>query len=328
MKRHGLSLLLLGMATSAAPLACNDSTAQNLAAAIAAEAKPEPKPAPSALPTPVVTAAVATPLPSVAPVSLESLPAVAKFKQTNTYNGNVTYVPADCRGPYDVVLHFHGAHPYVKELVEKAGLHAVVTVFNAGNGAEKYAQAFGAGGTLSSLLRQITRAVAPLCAGSDAKPRRIALSAWSAGYGAVEKLLARPEDRERIDAVLLADGLHAGFTHPAKRQFAPNALQAFREFGELAKQGKKLFAITHSTIATDGYGSTTECSRLLLDALSVPCEGQLVSGHAGSFSIEGTPGADAPAHIQQFRRMDETLLSKLRVRWSKSPDETSGSRGT
>jgi len=140
--------------------------------------------------------------------------------------------------------------------------------------------------------------------------------AWSAGYAAVEKLLSREEDRERVDAALLADGLHAGFANVWKRQFAPNALEAFRDFGELAKQGKKLFAITHSSIMTDGYGSTTECSRLLLKDLNVPCDGELVSGKSGDFSIEGFTGVDAPAHIVQFRQMDTTLLSKLRERWA------------
>ena len=269
-------------------------------------------------PAPVVASA-APAVPSAtapAPVTPESLPATPRFRQTNTYNGNVVFVPEGCQGPYDLILHFHGAHPYVRELVEKAGIAAVVVIYNSGNGAERYAQAFQAGGMLSSLLRQVDMAVTPLCTGADAKPRRIALSAWSAGYAAVEKLLTRPEDRERIDAVLLADGLHAGFTHVWRREFAPNALQAFRDFSSLAKADKKLFALTHSTIATDGYASTTECSRLLLRELGVPSEGQFVSGRAGSFSIEGSAGTDAAAHVEQFRQMDTTLLAKLRARWS------------
>ena len=252
-----------------------------------------------------------------APVSPDTLPAVVTFRQTNTYNGAIVYVPHGCQDTYDVILHFHGAHPYVRELAEKTNINAVVAVFNAGNGAEKYSQAYGAGGTLSSLLRQIDMATAPLCPG--AKLGRVALTAWSAGYGAAERLVSREEDRQRVDAVLLADGLHAGFTDPWKRAFAPNALQAFRDFGALAKDGKKLFAITHSSIMTDGYGSTTECSRLLLKALDVPCDGDLVSGKSGNFSIDGFTGEDKAAHIVQFRQMDKNLLSKLRERWASRP---------
>lgn len=266
--------------------------------------------------TPAAPSASASAASEPRPVTLDSLPAVLRFRQTNTYNGNVVYVPEDCHGPYDVILHFHGAHPYVKELLEKAGIRAVVTIFNSGNGAEKYAQAFHAGGMLSSLMRQVEMATRPLCSGQDAKPRRIALTAWSAGYAAIEKLLARPQERERIDAVLLADGLHAGFTDPRKRKLAANALLAFREFGALAKSNEKLFAITHSSIHTDGYASTTECAKLLLDSLNVPSEGELVSGKAGSFSIEGSAGVDAAAHVAQLRQMDVSLLSKLRARWS------------
>jgi hypothetical protein len=239
-----------------------------------------------------------------------------RFKQTSTYNGNVVFVPEDCSGPFDVVLHFHGAYPYVKEVVEKANLRSVVAVFNAGNGAERYGQAFQPAGTLSSLLKQVSAAAGPLCGGSTAKPKRVALSAWSAGYAATEKLVTRPEDRARVDAVLLADGLHAGFIDPFKRVFAPNALQVFRELGEQAKRGDKLLAITHSSIATDGYASTTECSKLLLKSLNVPARGPWVSGDAGAFSIEGSAGDDKAAHITQFRRMDATLFSKLRARWA------------
>jgi hypothetical protein len=266
---------------------------------------------------PSSVASVAPAVPAAAAKILPATPApdALSFRKTSTYNGAVVYVPSGCQGAYDVVMHFHGAHPYVKDLLEKADIHAVLAVFNAGNGAEKYSQGYGAGGTLSSLLRQVEMAAAPLCSGADAKPRRVALTAWSAGYGGVEKLLSREEDRDRVDAVLLADGLHAGFTDRWKRTLAPNALQAFRDFGELAKQGKKLFAITHSSIVTDGYASTTECSRFLLAALNVPCDDPLVSGKSSAFSIEGFTGNDKAAHIVQFRQMDATLLSKLRARW-------------
>jgi hypothetical protein len=267
------------------------------------------------------TQAAAAPIPSTsatapAPATAAAPPRKVSFRQTTTYNGATVYVPETCQGSYDVLMHFHGAQPYVKDEVEAANIDAVVAVFNAGNGAEKYSQAFQANGTLSSLLHQIELAAAPLC-GNDAKPRRVALVGFSAGFAAVEKMLAREEDRARVDAALLVDGLHAGFIDVRRRQMAPNALQAFRDFGELAKQGKKLLAITHSSIMTDGYASTTECSRYLLTALGVPVEGELVSAKSGDFSIQGFDGNDKTAHIVQFRQMDQTLLSKLQERWSR-----------
>jgi hypothetical protein len=260
-------------------------------------------------------AEVSAPAPAPQPVETPPTPAAKapsaplSFRQTVTYNGAPVYVPEGCSQSYD------GVHTLVRDKMQNANVNAVLAVFNAGNGAEKYSQAYQAGGTLSSLLKQIQMAVAPLC-GADAQPKRIALLGFSAGYAAVEKILSRPEDRERVDAALLADGLHAGFTDVWKRQMAPNALQAFRDFGELAKQGKKLFAITHSSIMTDGYASTTECSRYLLTALGVPVEGPLVSAKSGDFSIQGFDGNDKTAHIVQFRQMDQTLLSKLRERWA------------
>ena len=315
-------VLALGGAVGAAVLLANSgsSTAENLAATLAMAEQPVAAatartPAAPAAPSAIPAAPVPAPTSpaSAAPVALDALPPALKFQQTNTYNGAIVYVPEGCHDTYDLVMHFHGAHPYVKELIEKANINAVVAVFNAGNGAEKYSQAYGAGGTLNSLVRQIDMATAPLCAG--AKAGRIALTAWSAGYGAAERLVSREEDRARVDAILLADGLHAGFMDRWKRNFAPNALQSFRDYAELAKKSEKLFAITHSSIATDGYGSTTECSKLLLKALDVTCESTLISGKSGNFSIEGFTGEDKAAHIAQFRQMDVNLLSKLRARW-------------
>src|SRR5207244_3237469 len=51
----------------------------------------------------------------------------------------------------------------------------------------------------------------------SAKLGRLALSAWSAGYGSVSAILRVPTNAKRVDAVLLADGLHSDFvgrTHP------------------------------------------------------------------------------------------------------------------
>ena len=312
------ALVFAGLAAVQAQATAEQLTGARVAAELRARPVETPKAGATlnAAPPSSVASAASTPLVDAA-ASAARATAPVSFRQTNTYNGNVMYVPEDCSGDYDVVLHFHGAHPYLKDLAQKANLRAVVAVYNAGNGAERYAQAFQAGGVLTSLLRQIEMAAAPLCGGESAKPRRVALSAWSAGYGACEKLVTRTEDRERVDAVLLADGLHAGFADPYRRQFAPNALQAFRDFGELAKRGEKLFAITHSSIATDGYASTTECSKLLLELLDVPSEGSFVSGQSGAFSIEGSAGEDKAAHISQFRQMDSTLYAKLGARWSR-----------
>ena len=37
------------------------------------------------------------------------------------------------------------------------------------------------------------------------------LGSWSAGYGAIREILKTPGSCERVDAVLLIDGMHAGY---------------------------------------------------------------------------------------------------------------------
>src|SRR5688572_24019421 len=77
-----------------------------------AQRSEKPRQAPSR--TPSAASAAGEP----APISPESLAPTPSFRQTNTYNGNVVFVPEGCHGPYDLILHFHGAHPYVREAVE------------------------------------------------------------------------------------------------------------------------------------------------------------------------------------------------------------------
>ena len=67
-------------------------------------------------------------------------------------------------------------------------------------------------------------------------PRRIALSGWSAGYGAVFRVLDRERDAVRVDAVLLADGLHASLDQTSKyeRHVSIDHMAPFTAFADEA----------------------------------------------------------------------------------------------
>ena len=87
----------------------------------------------------------------------------------------------------------------------------LVIYCNWGIGSGAYEDPFAAPGTFSQVIASITAGVRELCP-TAAEPKRIGLSAWSA------ELTARcgassisSTDAARVDSVLLADGLHAGF---------------------------------------------------------------------------------------------------------------------
>jgi len=227
--------------------------------------------------------------------------------------------------PYDLLIHFHGAPAVLETAFEKSGIDGVLVIYNWGIGSGAYEDAFQSPGTFGAMLSRIQEGVRELCP-SAAAPKRIGLSGWSAGYGAIWRILDRSGDAARVDSVLLSDGLHAGFVgNEHEREVNPAQMAAFTLFADQATQDKRLFAITHSSIATP-YASTTETSSFLLDAQGVsrmPMSSpgprpdmQLTSmADRGSFHVRGFSGMDKAAHASQLYSFGELLLPYLHERW-------------
>jgi hypothetical protein len=240
----------------------------------------------------------------------------------------VISLTAGCRAvqkPYDVLLHFHGAPPVLETAFEKSGIDGALVIYNWGIGSGAYEDPFAAPGSFNQLLAGLTNGIRELCPNA-AEPKRIGLSAWSAGYGAVWRILDRASDAARIDSVLLSDGLHCGFVgNERERQVNPAQMAAFELFADQAVADKRLFAITHSTIATP-YASTTETSSYLLDAEGVtriqvdmpgPRPDMDLTSRAdrGSFHVRGFAGQDKAAHANQLYAFGDLLLPYLKERW-------------
>ena len=249
-----------------------------------------------------------------------------------TRAGNVVVIPADClpwEGPYDVVVHFHGVHTALEPALVQSGLPAVLLITNDGIGAGAYARKYQFEQSLPWLLKGVDRVMQERCPMPGRRVGRVALSAWSAGFAAVQKILGWPRQFDRVDAVLLADGLHARMDdHGVLSQ---GDLAPFLRFAREAVAGRKLMAVTHSAIVTGGYASTTETADYLLDRLSIvpthPGDDEnefgmlpVTVGERGSFHVMGFAGGDKAAHISHQRGMGLTLLPLLRDWWSPPSD--------
>ncbi|HET9954861.1 MAG TPA: hypothetical protein VFQ61_10170 [Polyangiaceae bacterium] len=251
-----------------------------------------------------------------------------------TLGGRVISIPEGCRSvekPYNLVIHFHGAPTSMEPAFEKSGIGGVLAILNLGIGSGKYEDAFQAPSAYPELLRRVSEVVREMCPGADASGRfkHVALSAWSAGYGSVWRILDRQNHADQVDAVLLADGLHAGFEPDGERTRTVNSAQmaAFALYADRAASGEKLFAITHSSILTP-YASTTETSSYLLEQENVArvalnAQGpranmMLISrGDRGNFHVQGYAGNDKPDHCDHLHAIGDTLFPYLRERWSR-----------
>jgi hypothetical protein len=245
--------------------------------------------------------------------------------------GRVVYVPQGCRSVadrYDLMVHFHGAPAVVEQAFERSELDGVLVTVNLGIGSGAYEDAFAGPGSYDAMLAGIAATVARLCPGAAREARRVALTGWSAGYGAIRRILDRVEDARRVDAVLLADGLHTGFEGSKwSRQVSAVGMAPFTLFADEAVAGRKLFALTHSSIETP-YASTTETASFLLDVENVdrvptsapgPRPGMVQSSAAdrGHFHVRGYAGNDKTAHCDHLHAFGDILLPYLRERWAK-----------
>jgi hypothetical protein len=249
-------------------------------------------------------------------------------KRLVTTGGRVISLPNGCRTvsrPFDLLVHFHGAPSSLEPTFERSGIDAVFVVLNLGLGSGRYDEAFRYGNGFDALLARTNAALRDLCPSAVTKVARVGLSAWSAGYGAIFRLLER--DAHRVDAVLLADGLHASFEPggEAEHRIAVEQIAPFLTYADEAVAGKKLFALTHSAITTT-YASTTQTADFLLAQQTAertpvtapgPRPGMMPStrADAGDFHVLGFEGGNERAHCDHLHAFGDTLLPYLKRRW-------------
>jgi hypothetical protein len=229
-------------------------------------------------------------------------------------------------GEFDLVVHFHGHDPARKEWV-RVMKREIFVAMTLGERSGPYETAFTPADALSNLVTETERLVSEQ-AGKPARARRIALSAWSAGYGAVEAILRTPYGKKRVDSVVLLDGLHCDY---AEGGLNAAQMEPFVAFAKRAAAGERLMVVSHSSIIPPGYASTTETSNYLIDKLgsrpvpakprrSDPLGLELRSRfdrkdfHVLGFSGNGT--LDHCAHLGLFR---DILKVHLVPRWKRAP---------
>jgi hypothetical protein len=224
----------------------------------------------------------------------------------------------------NVIIHFHGAHTTVIPRYLASGLDAVLVIINLGLFSGPYTNAYALRANVDGLLERIKLGIAEQCGLADASITRLALSSWSAGYGATEQFLRwRPE---RVDAVLLADGLHVGFIDRQTRAVNLKSLEVFVRFAQQATRGDKLMYITHSSIIPVDYAGAAETAMAVSQAAHAPTwmvneerygMHQVTAARRGEFYVEGFAGNDKPAHAKHLYSIHKTSFARLREYWER-----------
>jgi len=257
--------------------------------------------------------------------SSETTPYRAKL----TARGAELYVPPwfmpNNKGRYDLIVHFHGLGKLQEGNLDRSQINAAVVSINLGIGTDGYGSAFRDAQSFTKLLDETQAELDKSGRAPNAKLGRLALSAWSAGFVSVAKIMSDPSNAEKVDAVVLADGFFTSFTNVKKRIINTPSLERFVALVDTASKGDKLFVITHTAIPTQDYPSVEETVTKLLEMTSSQKTPSTAVGprnmhetytvHRGAFHVKGYEGLTAGDHIKQIQAMGETIYPYLRTRW-------------
>lgn len=233
------------------------------------------------------------------------------------HGGADVYATGDALAPdgsYTLVLHLHGGGA-ARRLVLPEAKALVLATIDRGATSSAYADVFRRRADFDATLAAIDAAVGQR-AGTRARAERLVLSAWSAGYAGVAGVLTHSAEDPALRGVVLVDSVHAAFDakrEPDARQLEP-FLRAARRSLEEPRFG---FLLTHSSITTDGYASTTQSADALLELLRVssdrverpvaPGLRQLRVARERGFELRGFEGAGRDDHCAQLALLPELI---------------------
>lgn len=220
----------------------------------------------------------------------------------------------------DLLIHFHGAGFVVKNAVEYQNTDIISVAVNIGSGSKVYFEAFKNKEVFNKLIDSIQMNCSQMLK-REINIKRIHLSGFSAGYGAIKSILSFPEYFDIVSSVILLDGLHTSYIPDKKVLFEggkidSSALDIFMKLAAYSAENKspaKKFLITHSEIFPGTFASTTETTDYLIHALAFKRQPVLKWGPLGmqqfsevkknNLTVLGYAGNSAPDHVDHLHAL-------------------------
>ncbi len=171
----------------------------------------------------------------------------------------------------DLVIHLHGAPTVVEKNLQQSRLNAVLVNVTLNGLSDVYKQQFSKPEIFATLLIE-TQDQVRQSRQLPNKPKinRVLVVSFSAGFGGVRELLKTDAIYERIDALVMADSIYAGYTPNTKPpEVDPGAMTGFLRFARDAAAGKKSLVISHCELRPETYASTAETADYLLHQLKL-----------------------------------------------------------
>lgn len=247
-------------------------------------------------------------------------------------SGAEVFVPTGLggAGTVDLVVHFHGVSSVTERELAAAGVRAVLVTVNYRGLSAAYERPMSDPRAFDDLLDQaLVELKARGVLTVSGRWRRVCVTAFSAGFGAVRALLAEPRHFARIDAIVLADSLYAGYEEDSEgvKRPSPRNMHGFRRYATAAAIGRKALVVTHTYLEPGTYAGTHETaddllafvggqhrtargsqdepsSRAAVEVSPLP----IVRREAvGGFAVLRCAGVDGEAHMAHLRNLRVAL---------------------
>lgn len=224
------------------------------------------------------------------------------------------FVPAklQSKSHAPVLFFFHGSGSVPESAASRNNMVVVSAVLGAGS--RVYEKAFTDPALFGRVLQE-----AETRAGMKLGP--ITLAGWSAGCGAIRRIMSTPEYYDKVVNTIMIDGIHTSYIDskpgPLESKIDPRPLQIFIKMARDAMTGKRRVIITHSEIFPGTFASTTETSDYILNALGLHLKPvakwgpmgtqELGEVRAGKFLTVAFAGNSAPDHVDQLHSLSDYL---------------------
>ncbi len=234
------------------------------------------------------------------------------------------FVPEGFRAPDDGVValavHFQGGAKAAQENFARSGRRGVLIASTLSGRSGAFSAPYRDPAAFARLLEAGERALSTQQE-RDVKFGGIAISFFSAGYGAVRELLKDPTWFQRIDTLVSADSMYASVVAPAVRAPRIEDCEGFVRFAQAAARGEKTFVVAYGMYPTD-YASTSETAALLCASVAgkwTQCTTFTGRGvpiareaHIGSFHCYEFAEATAGIHVDLLYFVPEMFRRHVR----------------
>lgn len=235
------------------------------------------------------------------------------------------YVPADFAPPPDGVVplwvHFQGGAKAAAENFERMQRPGVLIASTLSGRSGAFSKPYTDPAAFAALLTAGETALSQRC-GRELHFGRIAITYWSAGYGAVRELLKHEPYYERIDALISADSMYAGVVADTVRAPRLQDVDGFVRFAQDAARGEKTLVLAYGLYPTE-YASTSETAAFLLASVAAqlaPADRTTDRGvpiakeaHVGSFHAYEFAESGKEIHVDLLYFVPEMVRRHVRV---------------